>query len=89
MRAPAPIGHIGITCRRGRGCRWYGLVLGWELLLGPLDKSSDDSHLSDQIRDAFGEPNISFRQAYLLTSNEITIEFFQFLTHGDIGYEHF
>jgi len=81
MRAPAPIGHIGITVPDvDAAARWYGLVLGWELLLGPLDKSSDDSHLSDQIRDAFGEPNISFRQAYLLTSNEITIEFFQFLT---------
>ena len=42
-RAPVPFSHIGLTVPDlDAATRWYVDVLGWELLMGPIDVSTDN-----------------------------------------------
>jgi catechol 2,3-dioxygenase-like lactoylglutathione lyase family enzyme len=74
------ITHVGLTVPDlERAIAWYEDVLGWELLMGPVEVHLDDSHVGRQILDVFGPRIGGFRQAHMDTGNTVAVELFQFL----------
>lgn len=79
MRRPATVGHIGLTVPDiERAVRWYQDVLGWSLLMGPLDLSTRDPRVARQLREVFAAEEVAFRQAHMLAADGLAIELFQF-----------
>jgi catechol 2,3-dioxygenase-like lactoylglutathione lyase family enzyme len=73
------LAHIGVTVPDlDRAVAWYQDVLGLELLLGPVEVETNDSHTGDQVRDVFGRDRIRFRQAHLSMGNGVALEMFEF-----------
>lgn len=78
-RAPVPFSHIGLTVPDlDAATRWYVDVLGWELLMGPIDVSTDNPKTAGQLRDVFGADRVSFRQAHLHVREGVAVELFEF-----------
>jgi catechol 2,3-dioxygenase-like lactoylglutathione lyase family enzyme len=78
-RSPIPLGHIGITVPDvDAAVAWYRQVFGWRLLMGPVEVSTDDPNVADQIRDVFGDHEVAFRQAHLEMPGGAAIELFGF-----------
>jgi catechol 2,3-dioxygenase-like lactoylglutathione lyase family enzyme len=72
--------HIGLTVPDlGRAVDWYQRVLGFRLLLGPVELKADESHAGRQATDVFGSGFASFRQAHLLGANGVALEMFEFV----------
>ena len=59
--------------------RWYGEVLGWELVAGPLDVSTADPRLASQLREVFNVAEIDFRQAHMM-AGPVALELFEFVS---------
>jgi len=76
---PRAITHVGVTVTDiERAIRWYGEVLGFHLLAGPVELVSDDSHFGLIARDIFGPEFRNGRLAQLTGSNGVCVELFQF-----------
>ena len=76
---PRAITHIGVTVTDiDRAIRWYGETFGFQLLAGPVDLVSDDSHFGKIARDVFGVDFRKGRLAQLSGCNGVCIELFQF-----------
>ena len=74
------ITHIGLTVPDlERAVAWYCDVLGWTLMMGPVDVRLEDSHIGRQVRDVFGEGIGEFRQAHMAAGNGVAVELFQFV----------
>jgi catechol 2,3-dioxygenase-like lactoylglutathione lyase family enzyme len=74
------VAHVGITVTDvEKAVSWYGKVLGFELLFGPVEVEVDDSHVGRQVRDIFGPRCQRFRQAHMLARNGIALEMFEFV----------
>ena len=80
-RQPTPLGHLGLTVPDiDAAIEWYADVLGWGLIMGPLEVSTDDLRVTEQLRSVFDAPTVAFRQAHMLTGSAIAVELFQFAT---------
>jgi catechol 2,3-dioxygenase-like lactoylglutathione lyase family enzyme len=80
MRRPAAVGHIGLTVPDLEGAvHWYQQVLGWKLLMGPIEVSTEDPRVADQLREVFVSQEVSFRQAHMLAADGLAVEIFQFI----------
>jgi catechol 2,3-dioxygenase-like lactoylglutathione lyase family enzyme len=76
----AGITHVGLTVPDlEHAIAWYQDVLGWRLVMGPVEIQLDDSHIGLQIVDVFGPRIGGFRQAHMDTGNAVAVELFQFL----------
>ena len=76
---PRAITHIGVTVTDiDKAIAWYGEVLGFRLLAGPIDLVGDDSHFGMLARDIFGEAFGSGKLAQLAGVNGVCIELFSF-----------
>jgi catechol 2,3-dioxygenase-like lactoylglutathione lyase family enzyme len=76
---PRAITHIGITVPdMETAIAWYGEILGFQLLAGPLDLVGDDSHFGALARDIFGDQFRSGKLAQLTSGNGVCIELFSF-----------
>lgn len=74
----APLGHVGLTVPDvDRAVRWYEDVFGWRLLAGPLEASTDDPRVCEQLKDVFKARHVAFRQAHML-AGDIAVELFEF-----------
>lgn len=72
--------HVGITVTNlDKAIEWYGNVLGFELLMGPIAVEADDSAVGRGAADVFGPRFQSFRQAHLSAGNGVVVEIFEFL----------
>jgi catechol 2,3-dioxygenase-like lactoylglutathione lyase family enzyme len=58
--------------------RWYAAVLGWKLLMGPIELTTDNPRIADQLRDVFGADRVAFRQAHMEAGDRMAIELFEF-----------
>jgi catechol 2,3-dioxygenase-like lactoylglutathione lyase family enzyme len=76
---PRAVTHVGLTVTdMDAGIRWYGEILGFPLLFGPVDLVADDSHFGKIVTDIFGPECRKGRLAQLSGSNGVCIELFQF-----------
>ncbi len=74
---PRSITHVGLTVTdMGKAIRWYGEVLGYRLLAGPVELVADDSHFGKLARAIFGPHFRSGRLAQLAGANGVGIELF-------------
>jgi catechol 2,3-dioxygenase-like lactoylglutathione lyase family enzyme len=76
---PRVVTHIGITVSDiTAAIEWYGSVLGFPLLFGPVDLAADESHFGMIVQDVFGPDCHKGRLAQLSGSNGVCIELFEF-----------
>jgi len=74
------LNHVGVTVTDiDKAIKWYGEVLGFELLMGPLKIDVDNPTIGAICRDIFGENWQSMRQAHMSMSNGIGLEIFEFV----------
>jgi catechol 2,3-dioxygenase-like lactoylglutathione lyase family enzyme len=76
--ASAGFAHVGVTVDDlDEAIDWYCQILGLQLLAEPVEVSSSDARIGDQVRDVFGR-DVSFRQAHLLLADGTALELFEF-----------
>ncbi len=76
---PRILTHVGVTVTDIQAAiDWYGDVLGFPLLFGPVDLVADDSHFGMIVLDVFGPDCKRGRLAQLSGSNGVCIELFEF-----------
>ncbi|MGD1861983.1 MAG: VOC family protein [Leptolyngbyaceae cyanobacterium] len=76
---PRAINHIGLTVSDlDSAIAWYQDVLGYRLLLGPLDILPDDTHFGHLAKDLLGDRLRRGRFAHLTTGNQVGLELFEF-----------
>ncbi|MBE9170482.1 VOC family protein [Pleurocapsales cyanobacterium LEGE 06147] len=74
------LNHVGVTVTEiDKAIKWYGEVLGFELLMGPLEIDVDNPTIGEICSDIFGENWQSMRQAHMSMSNGIGLEIFEFV----------
>lgn len=77
----SPLNHIGITVTDlNLAIQWYKDILGFELLMGPLEIGMSNPAIGTICRDIFGEKWQSMRQAHMSMTNGIGLEMFEFVT---------
>ncbi len=78
MNSPK-LAHVGLTVDDlDVAVRWYRDVLGLELLGEPVEISSADPRIGDQVSDVFGR-EVRFRQAHLALAGGTALELFEFI----------
>ena len=76
---PHAVTHIGLTVPHlDRAMRWYQEIFGFEVLVGPVDLVTDESHFGEILRDIFGPKFHKGRLAQITGANGVCIELFQF-----------
>jgi catechol 2,3-dioxygenase-like lactoylglutathione lyase family enzyme len=77
---PRAFAHVGITVTDlARAIDWYGSVLGFELLMGPVEVWAGDGDVGQGAADVFGPDFRRFRQAHMSAGNGVVVEIFEFL----------
>jgi catechol 2,3-dioxygenase-like lactoylglutathione lyase family enzyme len=72
--------HVGLTVEDLEAAvRWYGAVLGLELLAGPVEVEAGAGHAGRAAADVFGPAFRRLRQAHLGTIDGAAIELFEFV----------
>jgi catechol 2,3-dioxygenase-like lactoylglutathione lyase family enzyme len=75
---PRAVNHVGVgVADIERAIRWYREVLGFTLLMGPLEIRAADP--GSNIHDVLGQDCNAFLQAHMVSVNGIGIELFQLL----------
>ena len=76
---PRTINHIGLTVSNlDQAVDWYQTVLGYRLILGPLEIVPDDTHFGQLAKDILGDHLRQGRFAHLATGNQVGLELFEF-----------
>ncbi|MEM8809679.1 MAG: VOC family protein [Cyanobacteria bacterium P01_G01_bin.38] len=76
---PRTINHIGLTVSDlDKAINWYQEILGYRLILGPLDILPDDTHFGQLAKDLLGDRLCHGRFAHLATGNQVGLELFEF-----------
>ncbi|PZD73328.1 hypothetical protein C1752_02388 [Acaryochloris thomasi RCC1774] len=76
---PRPINHIGLTVPDlDAAIAWYQDILGYRLILGPLEIVPDDTHFGQLAKDLLGDRLRRGRFAHLATGNQVGLELFEF-----------
>jgi len=77
--APRPINHVGIGVPDVEAAiRWYGEVMGFVLVSGPVDVRSD-APSGDQALDVLGPTFRHMRLAHLAGANGVGLELFELI----------
>ena len=76
---PRVVTHVGVTVTNMvKAIDWYRTIFGFQLLAGPAELVSDDSHFGMIGRDIFGADFRRGQLAQLTGANGVCIELFQF-----------
>jgi catechol 2,3-dioxygenase-like lactoylglutathione lyase family enzyme len=76
---PRAVTHVGFTVPDiDSAIRWYQEVLGFQLLVGPVQLVADDTHFGNIAKDIFGPRFRKGRLALLSGSNGVCLEIFDF-----------
>lgn len=79
MKTQVLVNHIGLTVSNiEKAVDWYSKLFGFELIIGPLPLTNDDTHFGQLSRDIFGNDFKGGKFAHLKTANGIGIELFSF-----------
>ncbi len=72
---PRTINHIGLTVSDlDSAIAWYQEVLGYRLILGPLEIVPDDTHFGQLAKDLLSSRLRCGRFAHLATGNQVGLE---------------
>jgi len=75
---PRAVNHVGVgVADIESAIRWYREVLGFTLLLGPIEVRATDP--GSNMQDVLGQNCNALLQAHMVSSNGIGIELFQLL----------
>jgi len=79
--SPVPLGHVGIAVPDVEAAaEWYAKAFGWRLLMGPVDVTTEDPRVADQLRDVFDAGEVAFRQVHMEMADGVALELFEFRT---------
>ena len=77
---PRGINHVGVgVADIERAIRWYQEVLGFTLLVGPMEVRAEPGYRANEVRDVLGQNFNAMLQAHMVSVNGIGIELFQLL----------
>ena len=62
-----------------RAIRWHQEVLGFTLLMGPMEVRAEPGYQANEVRDVLGQNFNAMLQAHMVSVNGIGIELFQLL----------
>jgi catechol 2,3-dioxygenase-like lactoylglutathione lyase family enzyme len=76
---PRALTHVGVTVTDlEKAIRWYGDVLGLQLIAGPSELVGDDSQFGKIVKDIFGADFGRGRLVFLAGANGVVVEIFEF-----------
>ena len=79
METKISINHIGLTVTNiEEAVAWYQKLFNFELIIGPLPLTNDDTHFGQLSKDIFGDDFEGGHFAHLRASNGVGIELFSF-----------
>ena len=77
---PRGINHVGVgVADIKRAIQWYREVLGFTLLMGPMEVRAEPGYRANEVRDVLGQNFNAMLQAHMVSVNGIGIELFQLL----------
>ena len=77
---PKSINHVGVgVADIERAIHWYQEVLGFTLLMGPMEVRAEPGYRANEVRDVLGHNFNAMLQAHMVSVNGIGIELFQLL----------
>jgi catechol 2,3-dioxygenase-like lactoylglutathione lyase family enzyme len=77
---PRSINHVGVgVADIERAIHWYQEVLGFTLLMGPMEVRAEPGYRANEVRDVLGQNFNAMLQAHMVSVNGIGIELFQLL----------
>jgi catechol 2,3-dioxygenase-like lactoylglutathione lyase family enzyme len=75
-----PSNHIGVGVPDlDKAVRWYHEVLGFNMVVEPMEGSADDSHIGMVLKDIFGTSFKKLRLAHMTFANHVGFEIFEFV----------
>jgi catechol 2,3-dioxygenase-like lactoylglutathione lyase family enzyme len=75
-----PINHIAISVPDlERGIKWYQEVMGFTIVRGPTELTSDDIQVGKALTNIFGSQFKSLRIVWMTSANNVGVELFQFI----------
>ena len=78
--SPAPINHIAISVPDlEKGIQWYEQVMGFAVVRGPAELTSNDIQIGKVLQNIFGTRFNRLRIVWMSSVNNIGIELFQFM----------
>jgi catechol 2,3-dioxygenase-like lactoylglutathione lyase family enzyme len=78
--SPAPINHIAISVPDlEKGIQWYEEVMGFAVVRGPAELTSNDIQIGKVLKNIFGTRFNRLRIVWMSSVNNIGIELFQFM----------
>lgn len=79
-QSPAPINHIAISVPDlKKGIHWYQEVMGFVIIRGPTELTSNDIQVGKVLQNIFGSRFKKVRIVWMSSSNNVGIELFQFV----------
>ena len=77
---PKSVNHVGVgVADIERAIHWYQEVLGFTLLMGPMEVRAEPGYRANEVRDVLGQNFNAMLQAHMVSVNGIGIELFQLL----------
>lgn len=74
------INHIAISVPNlEKGIDWYQEVMGFTIVRGPAELTSNDIYIGKALKNIFGSPFKRLRIAWMSSANNVGIELFQFI----------
>ena len=75
-----PSNHIGVGVPDlDKAVRWYHEVLGFNMVVEPMEGSADDSHIGMVLKDIFGTSFKKLRLVHMTFANHVGFEIFEFV----------
>jgi catechol 2,3-dioxygenase-like lactoylglutathione lyase family enzyme len=80
IRSSTSINHIAISVPDlEKGLKWYQEVMGFTIVRGPIELTSDDIHVGKALKNIFGPKFKKLRIVWMSSANNIGVEIFQFI----------
>ena len=80
IRSSISINHIAISVPDlEKGLKWYQEVMGFTIVRGPVELTSDDIQVGKALKNIFGSKFKKLRIVWMSSANNIGVEIFQFI----------
>ena len=80
IRSSISINHIAISVPDlEKGLKWYQEVMGFTIVRGPVELTSDNIQVGKALKNIFGSKFKKLRIVWMSSANNIGVEIFQFI----------